>query len=107
MRTTHRLEVFVMAQSINPLAQMSDHVAQIVDRVAPGIVAVQGGGRPSSGMLWRSGVIVTAEETLERDENIAVTLPGGQQIPASLVGRDPSTNIAVLRVSSDGLAPVE
>src|ERR1700704_6418417 len=67
-----------MADSSNPLIALSDHTAQIVERAAQGVVAVHGGGR-SSGIHWRSGVIVTAEEVLERDEDISVTLPGGPQ----------------------------
>ena len=68
-----------MAESINPLVAFSDHVAQLVEHTASSIVAVHGGGRvSSSGIHWRSGVIVTAEEVLERDEDIKVRLPGGR-----------------------------
>jgi S1-C subfamily serine protease len=41
--------------------------------------------------------VVTAEETIVRDADLALTLPGGNQVPATLAGRDPSTDIAVLR----------
>src|SRR3982074_2244563 len=91
-----------MADSSNPLIALSDHTAQIVERAAQGVVAVHGGGR-SSGIHWRSGVIVTAEEVLERDEDISVTWPGGRQFAATLAGRDPSTDVAVLRFAPDGL----
>jgi S1-C subfamily serine protease len=57
----------------------------------------------SSGIHWRSGVIVTAEERLERDDNIKVTLPGGRLVEASLAGRDPTTDVAVFRFQPDGL----
>jgi S1-C subfamily serine protease len=88
----------------NPLATWSDHAAQRVERAASGVVAVHGGGRwPASGIHWRSGVIVTAEERLERDENIEVTLSGGRRVGASLAGRDPTTDVAVLRFPPDGL----
>jgi S1-C subfamily serine protease len=40
---------------------------------------------------------------LERDEEINVTLPGGRQVAATLAGRDPSTDVAVLRFQPDGL----
>jgi S1-C subfamily serine protease len=93
-----------MAESINPLVAFSDHAAQLVERTGSSIVAVHGGGRGSlSGIHWRSGVIVTAEEVLERDEDVKVTLPGGRQVEASLAGRDPSTDVAVLRFQPDGL----
>jgi len=95
---------FAMAESTNPLVAFSDHTAQLVERAAGSVVAVHGGGRWSaSGIHWRSGVVVTAEEALEREENIKVTLPGGRQVEASLTGRDPTTDVAVLRFQPDGL----
>jgi S1-C subfamily serine protease len=102
----HRTETKLMAESINPLVAFSEHAAQVVDRVAQGIVAVHGGGR-ASGIHWRPGVIVTAEETLERDEDINVILPGGRKVAATLAGRDPTTDVAVLRFQPDGLAAAQ
>jgi len=94
-----------MTESTNPLAAFSDHAAQLVERAAAGVVAVHGGGRrSSSGIHWRSGIIVTAEEVLERDEGIKITLPGGRLVDATLAGRDPTTDVAVLRFQPDGLA---
>jgi S1-C subfamily serine protease len=94
-----------MTESTNPLVAFSDSAGQLVERAAGSIVAVHGGGRrSSSGIHWRSGIIVTAEEVLERDEGIKVTLPGGRLVEASLAGRDPTTDVAVLRFQPDGLA---
>src|SRR6202166_155365 len=93
-----------MAEADNPLAAWSDRTAQVVELAASSIVAVHGGSRwSSSGIHWRSGVVVTAEERLERDDNIKVTLPGGRLVEASLAGRDPTTDVAVLRFQPDGL----
>ena len=93
-----------MAEADNPLAAWSDRTAQIVELAASSIVAVHGGSRwSSSGIHWRSGVIVTAEERLEGDDNINVTLPGGRLVETSLAGRDPTTDVAVLRFQPDGL----
>jgi S1-C subfamily serine protease len=97
-----------MTESINPLAAFSDHAAALVDRAAGSVVAVHGGGRlSSSGIHWRSGIVVTAEETLERDEDIKLTLAGGRSVEAALVGRDPTTDVAVLRFQPDGLAAAQ
>src|SRR5271170_1649341 len=93
-----------MAEADNPLAAWSDRAAQIVELAASSVVAVHGGSRrSSSGIHWRSGVIVTAEERLEGDDNIKVTLPGGRLVEASLVGRDPTTDVAVFRFQPDSL----
>jgi S1-C subfamily serine protease len=98
-----------MAEPTNELTAFSDHAAQLVERIAGSVVAVHGGGRWSaSGIHWRSGVIVTAEEALERDEGIKLALPGRREVEASLAGRDPTTDVAVLRFQADGLpvAPI-
>src|SRR6516225_2601045 len=95
----------VMAEPDNPLIAFSDKIAQLVERAANAVVGVDAGGRrASSGIHWRSGVVVTAEEVLERDEGIKLTLPGGRVTEASLAGRDPTTDVAVLRFQPDGLS---
>jgi S1-C subfamily serine protease len=97
-----------MTESNNPLVAFSDHAAQVVERTAAGVVAVHGGGRrSSSGIHWRAGIIVTAEEVLERDEGIKITLAGGRIVDATLAGRDPTTDVAVLRFQPDGLAAAQ
>jgi len=95
-----------MVESNNSLVAFSDQVAQLVERTAGSVVAVHyPGNGSSSGIHWRPGVIITAEEVLEQDKDITLTLPGGRQLPATLVGRDPSTDVAVLRCEPDGLPP--
>jgi S1-C subfamily serine protease len=53
---------------------------------------------PSSGVHWRLGVVVTADHTVKREEEITVMLPDGRTVPATLAGRDASTDLAVLRL---------
>src|SRR6202521_3895784 len=80
------------------LIDLSNTLAQVTERVASSAVAVHAEARGSStGVIWRPGVIVTAEHALRRDEEIQVTLPDGRVVPASLAGRDPSTDLAVLK----------
>src|SRR5262245_40451000 len=57
----------VMAEPGSPLMAFSDHVALLVERASASIVAVHGGRGSSSGIHWRPGVIVTAEEVFYRD----------------------------------------
>ncbi|HEY7296526.1 MAG TPA: S1C family serine protease [Xanthobacteraceae bacterium] len=93
-----------MAQAENHLIGLSDNMAQLVERAAGTVVAVHGRGhRSSSGIHWRSGVVVTAEECVDRDESITLTLPGGRVAEASFAGRDPTTDVAVFRFQPDGL----
>jgi S1-C subfamily serine protease len=80
------------------LIDLSNALAQATDRGAANVVAVHTERRgSSSGIVWRSGVIVTSEHALRRDEEIQVTLPNGRVVSATLAGRDPSTDIAVLK----------
>jgi len=93
-----------MPETINALASLADSTAELVERAARSVVAVHSGGRrPASGIHWHSGIVVTAEEVLEQDENIKLALPGGRLVEASLAGRDPTTDVAVLRFQPDGL----
>jgi len=84
--------------------RLSDHLAAVVAATAPSVLAVHAGRRPSSGLIWQPGLAVAAEETVERDADLALTLPDGSRVEATLAGRDPSTDIAVLRYAAAGAA---
>lgn len=80
------------------LIEFSNALAQTTERAAVSAVAVHSEPRgSSSGVIWRQGVIVTAEHALQHDEGIEVTLPNGNVVAATLAGRDPSTDLAVLK----------
>ena len=77
---------------------LSKELAEATASAALFTVAVHTEARgSSSGIIWRPGVVVTAEHALQRDEEIHITPPDGQIVTATLVGRDPSTDLAVLR----------
>jgi S1-C subfamily serine protease len=85
------------------LIELSNALAQYTEHAATSIVAVHTETRgSSSGVVWRAGVVVTAEHALRRDEEIHLTLLDGHVVPATLVGRDPSTDIAVLKCAEAG-----
>jgi S1-C subfamily serine protease len=86
--------------------QLSDALAGIVDRAAPSVVAVHSTRSRSSGFVWRQGLIVTADEALDDEGDIAVVLPGGETAAANLVGRDPTTDVALLLVDRNNAPPV-
>jgi S1-C subfamily serine protease len=89
------------------LAGLSNDLAEAVTRASRSVVAIHGRRRiPSSGVVWGPGVVVTANHTLTRDEDISLTLPDGGTGVATLAGRDPTTDIAVLRTDSS-LPPAE
>lgn len=88
------------------LQQLSNEMADVVESAGKSTVRVEGRRRlPATGIVWSSDIIVTAHHVVERGEGISIGLPNGETVDAVLVGRDPSTDIAVLRAST-GLNPL-
>ena len=88
------------------LIDFSNQLAGAVERGAESIVAVH--ARPqlaSPGVHWKDGLVVTTNGTVRRDQGITLTLPDGKRIEATLQGRDPSTDLAVLTISTGALRP--
>ena len=83
------------------LTDLSAAFVDLVASVAPSAVAVHSDRSRSSGFVWRPGLIVTADESLSEEGAVSVTLPGGTSVAAHVVGRDPTTDIALLRVDTD------
>jgi len=82
------------------LAAVSDELAAAVEKGAGSIVAVYGRRRiPATGIVWKDGVVVTADHVLEREEDITISSTGEDKIEATLGGRDPGSDLAVLKVS--------
>src|SRR5262245_30454749 len=87
----------VSSESASALLALSNDLAEAVARAGQAVVAVYARPRtPSSGIHWQQGAIVTADHTLKRDEEVSVGLPDGRVVPATLAGRDASTDLAVL-----------
>ena len=94
-----------MTDTRTSLAILSDQLADAAATAGASIVAVHARPRlPSTGIHWQDGVVVTTDGTVRRDSDITVTLADGRKLPATLVGRDRSTDLAVLRVA-DGSLP--
>lgn len=87
------------------LASLSDALASAVETAGPSIVRVEGRRRlPASGIVWSAdGLIITAHHVVEQDENIGIGLADGRTATATLVGRDPTTDLALLRAQVTGL----
>ena len=83
------------------IQNLSAALADLVAGVAPSIVAIRSDCARSSGFVWRLGLIVTADEALSEENKFIVTLPDGNAVTAQPVGRDPTTDIALLRVEAD------
>src|ERR1039457_377264 len=87
----------------NELAALSNELAGAVEQAGRTVVAVNARPRfASSGVIWRPGVIVTADHAIRRREEIGITLPDGPTPSATLAGRDTGTDLAVLKLAENG-----
>lgn len=88
------------------LSSLSDQFADVAERVGASLAAVNARHRvASSGVLWRQGVVVTADHTIDREDGITVKFAGGNALAATLAGRDPGTDLAVLRIDQQSTPP--
>src|SRR5579863_7537302 len=92
-------EIEEISSMPSSLVSLSNDLASVVEQSAAAVVAVH--ARPrfnSSGVHWSPGIVVTSEHTIRDDENVYVTTGPGQKLAAEVAGRDPGTDLAVLRV---------
>ncbi|BAY48251.1 PDZ/DHR/GLGF domain-containing protein [Scytonema sp. HK-05] len=85
----------------NALVALSNNLADTVEQVGGAVVAVNAGTRISpSGIHWRNGIIVTSDESLQRYDEITVTLSNANSVPVTLIGHDSSTDVAVFKIEN-------
>ncbi|HLE29037.1 MAG TPA: trypsin-like peptidase domain-containing protein [Anaerolineales bacterium] len=91
---------------MSELQKFSDGFAAAVEKAGQSVVTVDARGRfPATGVIWSAdGEILTADHVVQRDENIKVTLPDGKEYSAALKGRDPASDLALLKIDAAGLA---
>jgi S1-C subfamily serine protease len=85
------------------LTALSQSIAAVVERVASNLVSVMSHHSLACGFVWRPGLIVTAEEALAEDGEVLVQPHGGEPVRATRVGRDHSTDVALLRIDRSDL----
>jgi len=91
----------------NVVEGISNELAGIVETAGPAVVRVEGRRRlAASGIVWsKDGIVVTAHHVVERDNRLSVGFADDKKAEAELVGRDPTTDLAVLRVEGAKLSP--
>ena len=88
------------------LTALSEAMADAVARVGSSIVRVHGRRRhPGSGVVYAADLVLTAGHVLEREEDLSVDTADGRTLAARFLGRDHSTDLAVLRVDGLGVEP--
>lgn len=88
------------------LSSLSSQMADAVEQIGPALVMVNGRQRQSaSGIVYAPDLILTADHVLEREDNLTIQTHDNRTLAAQFAGRDPSTDLAILRVTDLGLAP--
>jgi S1-C subfamily serine protease len=98
----HRFQEFAMSS----MQDISSALEGTVAALAPSVASVLSHRMQASGFVWRAGLIVTSDEGLADEGDVRVVSPGGDSIVAQIVGRDPSTAIALLKIERTDLPPV-
>jgi len=95
-----------MTDQADLLVQFSNALVTRAEAASNAVVAIRlTHGRHLTGMVWRSDIVVASEQSLPRKDDFELVGAGGSVVMAKLIGRDPSTNIAVLRPAQPMAAP--
>src|SRR5258708_736991 len=91
----------------NILASFSSAIAALAAKATPSIVSVHSRRSRATGFVFKPGFVITADETLADEGEVQVRLADGTSRTATVAGRDHTTDIALLRVDTAGLAPIK
>jgi S1-C subfamily serine protease len=84
----------------NPLTDFSNGLASAVEKGGAGTVLVDARKRyPASGIAYAEDLVLTADHVVTREEDIKILLPDGKELKATLAGRDPGSDLALLRLT--------
>ncbi len=97
-----------MDDGMQLLQSLSDAISGLAGRVSPSVVKVEMGRWAGSGVLWdKEGHVLTANHVVGRRKTATIDLPDERSFEAKIVGRDPSSDVALLKIEASGLKPVE
>lgn len=97
---TSALNASTLMRMTNELSSLSAQMADAVEHAGRSLVTVNGRERQAAtGIVYAADLVLTADHVLERDDNLTIVTPDGRTLPAQLVGRDASSDLAVLRVA--------
>lgn len=90
------------------LMDLSNAFANAAEKAGGSTVLVNARRRiPASGVAFAADLILTANHVVERDEEITVLLADGTQVNATVAGRDPGTDLVVLKLEKSAATPAE
>jgi S1-C subfamily serine protease len=95
---------------MSELTNLSNQLADAVQAAGAWTVRVQARrGPPASGIALAADLVLTADHVVDpaREDSIRIGLPDGSEVGGSVVGRDPATDLAILRIASGSLSPAK
>jgi S1-C subfamily serine protease len=95
-----------MSNPSDVLTQLASAVAARADSAKNSVAAIRvGHGRHITALVWQGDIVVASEQALPDDDEFELIAPGGALMTAKFAGRDPSTNIAILKTAQTISAP--
>jgi S1-C subfamily serine protease len=89
---------------MSALSDFSDGLIAAVEKAAASTLLVDGRRRyPASGIAFGPDLVLTADHVITRDEDLSVAGADGKTMAATLAGRDPGSDLAVLRLAEKSL----
>jgi serine protease Do len=104
------------AQARGSTAATQGDIAGILAKDVPAVVAIttdngsalgRGGGAATGFVIDSDGIIVTNDHVVDSARSISVTTSDGRRLAARVLGEDPSSDLAVLKVDATGLPTIE
>ncbi len=90
----------------NVLVELSNAMASSAEKAGASTVLVSARRRmPASGIAFGPDLVLTADHIIEQEDGITVLLPDGKENGAKIAGRDPGSDLAVLRLDKGNLIP--
>src|SRR4030088_2556101 len=95
---------------MSDLTDISNQLADAVQAAGAWTVGVQARrGPPASGLGLAGHLVLAADHVVDpaREDSIRIGWPDGSEVGASVVGRDPATDLAILKLASGSLTPAK
>jgi S1-C subfamily serine protease len=95
---------------MSELTNLSNQLADAVQAAGAWTVRVQARrGPPASGIALAADLVLTADHVVDpsREDSLRIGLPDGSEVAGTVVGRDPTTDLAILRIASGALTPAK
>lgn len=92
----------------SPLTDFSNGLTAAVEKAGASTILVDARKRyPASGIAYADDLVLTADHVVTREDDIKVLLPDGKSLSATIAGRDPGSDLALLRLAEKSLSPAK